>query len=273
MYPILFKIGPVPIRAYGFMLWVAFIVGLVRTLRASKCTDIKPEHVVDVTIYSLVAGIVAAHLTSVLLDLQYYSHYPSELLGLWKGAFSESGGLRGLSFLGGLIGGLATAWLYARLRQINFLALADLCSPALALSYGIARIGCFLNGCCYGKPTNLPWAIRFHLDPISDNMTPPSHPTQLYAFAASIVIFYLLTRVEKRRRYAGQVFLTYLALYSVYRFLIEFLRKGVTADVAIIGITEAQVVSLVVLAAALPLLWSRRRVGQASILAAKKRSG
>ncbi|MGB9586882.1 MAG: prolipoprotein diacylglyceryl transferase [Armatimonadota bacterium] len=273
MCPILFKIGPVPIRAYGFMLWVAIVVGLIRTLRASRSTDIKPEHVVDVVIYSLIVGIVAAHLASILLDLKYYNQYPRELLGLWKGAFSESGGLRGLSFHGGLIGGLATAWLYARRKQINFLALADLCSPALALSYGIARIGCFLNGCCYGRPTNLPWAVQFHLDPISDRMTPPSHPTQLYAFAASIVIFYLLTRVEKRRCYIGQVFLIYLALYSIYRFLIEFLRKGVTADIVFVGITEAQLVSLVVLAVVLPLLWSRRRVARASILAAKKRSG
>lgn len=273
MHPILFKIGPIPIRAYGFMLWVACVVGLIRTLRASRYTNIKPEYIVDVTIYSLLVGVLTAHLTSILLDLQYYSQYPRELLGLWKGVFSESGGLRGLSFHGGLIGGLTTGWLYARRKQINFLALADLCSPALALSYGIARIGCFLNGCCYGKPTNLPWAVRFHLDPISDRMTPPSHPTQLYAFMAAIVIFYLLTRIEKRRRYVGQVFLTYLALYSVYRFLIEFLRKGVTADIVFIGITEAQAVSLVVLAVLLPFLWSRRRSGRASISATKKRSG
>jgi phosphatidylglycerol:prolipoprotein diacylglycerol transferase len=259
MRPILFKVGPIPIRAYGFMLWIAIVVGLFRTVHASKRTNIKAQHVIDVVIYSILVGIITAHLTSILLDMHYYIRNPTDLINLWKGAFSPSGGLRGLSFHGGFIGGLVAAWLYTRYKRIDFLALADLCSPGLALSYGIARIGCFLNGCCYGIPTNLPWGVRFHLDPIYGSMTPPSHPTQLYAFVASIAVFYILTRIEKRRRYVGQVFFSYLALYSVYRFFIEFLRKGVTAQVALWGLTQAQIVSLVVLAFVVPLLWFRRR--------------
>jgi len=260
MHSTLFKIGPIPIRAYGLMLWIALIVGLWRTLRAARHTDIKREHVVDVVLYGLLAGILSAHVVSILLDLPYYLHYPSEILALWKGILSPSGGLRGLSFHGGLIGAVVASLLYTRRKGIRFMAMADLCSPGLALSYGIARIGCFLNGCCYGIPTSLPWATRFCVDSVSGELTPPSHPTQLYALAAGVLIFIALVAVERRKRFTGQVFLSYLALYSVYRFLIEFLRKGVTAEVAFWGITEAQVVSLIVLAVALPLLWSRRRI-------------
>ncbi|HUV05397.1 MAG TPA: prolipoprotein diacylglyceryl transferase [Armatimonadota bacterium] len=260
MHSTLFKIGPVPIRAYGLMMAIAVIVGLIRTLLAAKRAGIKREHVADSGLYGLFAGILSAHIASILLDLPYYWHYPSEILDLWRGVFSASGGLTGLSFHGGLIGAAVAVLIYTRRKGISFLAMADLFSPGLALGYGIARIGCFLNGCCYGIPTSLPWAARFQVDAVSGELTPPSHPTQLYALAASILIYVALVAVERRRRYAGQVFVNYLALYSVYRFFIEFLRKGVTAEVAFWGMTEAQVVSLIVLGVTLPLLWSRRRI-------------
>ena len=246
MHSIFFHIGPVPIRAYGFMLWIGLMVGVFITVKAARKTDIKPEHAVDVALYALIAGIVFAHLASILLDLP---KNPSEL---WSGIFSPSGGVRGLSFHGGLIGGIGAAWLYTRRKGINFLAMADLCSPGLAVAYGITRIGCFLNGCCYGIPTNLPWAVRFQVD---SALTLPSHPTQIYAMLASFTIALLLLSIRKRSRYTGQVFISYIGMYAIYRFLIEFLRKGVTAEVAFAGLTQAQIVSLLMLAVAIPLLW------------------
>lgn len=258
MRSILFYIGPIPIRAYGLMLWIGLVVGLIRTLRAARRTNIKADYVIDAVLYSLLTAIITAHAASILLDLPFYLRNPSEILGLWSGILSSSGGLRGLSFHGGLAGAVLATWLYTRRKSIPFLAMADLCTPALALGYGITRIGCFLNGCCYGIPTSLPWGVRFHLYPDSDQLTPASHPTQLYAVLASLLIYIVLVYVEKRRRYLGQVFLSYLALYSVYRFLIEFLRKGVTAEVAFAGITQAQVVSLLILLVALPILYVKR---------------
>lgn len=239
------------------MLWIALVIGLVRTLRASKRSEITADQVVDISLYGLLAGIVFAHLTSILLDLPYYLQYPSEIVGLWSGILSASGGLRGLSFHGGLAGAIGAALLYTRLKRISFMAAADLFVPALALGYGIVRIGCFLNGCCYGVQTSLPWGVRFHIDPVSRELTLPSHPTQIYAMMASFLIFAALLSVEKRRRFPGQVFFSYLAMYSVYRFLIEFLRKGVTAEVAFAGLTQAQVVSLAVLMIAVPFLLAR----------------
>lgn len=259
MRSVLFQIGPVPIRAYGLMLWIALVVGVLWTIRAARRTDIKAEHVIDVALYGLIAGVMTAHITSILLDLPYFWRNPSEIWGLWSGVLSPSGGLRGLSFHGGLVGAVGAGFLYARRKRISFLAVVDLCAPGLALGYGIGRIGCFLNGCCYGTPTSLPWAVQFHVDSLSSQLTAPSHPTQIYAMLASFVIFLALLKVEKSQRFAGHVFLSYLTMYSAYRFLIEFLRKGVTADVALAGLTQAQVVSLVLLAITVSLVSVLRR--------------
>lgn len=251
MRSILFYIGPVPIRAYGLMLWIAIVVGLLRTLRAARRTDIKPEHVIDLVIFAVLGGVVSAHLTSILLDLHYYLQSPSAILDLWSGILSPSGGLRGLSFHGGLIGAIGIAYLYTRRKKIPFLEMLDLLSPGLAIAYAVTRIGCLLNGCCYGIPTHLPWGIRFHVD---GALTPPSHPTQIYGSLANMLIYLGLVMVTRKRRFTGQVFYSYLAMYSVYRFLIEFLRKGVTAEVAFAGLTQAQIVSMLALIILIPVL-------------------
>jgi len=234
------------------MLWIALVIGMLRATRAAGRTNIKPENVIDACVYTLLAGVVFAHIASIILDLPFYIRNPREILGLWSGLLSPDGGIRGLSFHGGLIGGLGMLALYCKKKKIKFLELADLLAPTLALSYGVTRIGCFLNGCCGGVPTDLPWGVRFHMD---GGITPPSHPVQLYAFGISIVIFLVLIIIEKRRRFTGQTFASYIILYAVYRFFIEFLRKGVTAEVIFAGLTEAQVVSLIMFAVTAPILW------------------
>lgn len=251
MRSILFYIGPVPIRAYGLMLWIAIVVGLWRTVRAARRTDIKSEHVIDLAIYAVLGGVLSAHLTSILLDLRYYLSDPSAILTLWSGILSPSGGLRGLSFHGGLIGAIGVAYLYTRRKKIPFLEMVDLLAPGLAIAYAITRVGCLLNGCCYGIPTHLPWAVRFHED---GGLTPPSHPTQIYGSLANILIYLGLVLIARKRRFTGQVFYSYLVMYSVYRFFLEFLRKGVTAEVAFAGLTQAQLVSMFALLILLSVL-------------------
>lgn len=245
------------------MLWVALMVGLFRTTRAARrIGTIDPQLVVDVALYAVLGGIVMAHIASIILELPSYIHDPSQICKLWSGMFSAGGGLRGLSFHGGLIGAIGVVFLYSKRHKIKFLDLADLMTPALALGYGITRIGCFLNGCCYGVPTSLPWGVRFQPDPLSNVMTEPSHPTQLYATGISVILFFILVGIEKRRRYSGQVFVSYIAMYSVYRFLIEILRRGVTAEVSFAGLTQGQWASIVMFAMAIPAMWFLRRTAE-----------
>ncbi|MHB1455991.1 MAG: prolipoprotein diacylglyceryl transferase [Armatimonadota bacterium] len=259
MYSILFHVGPVPIRAYGLMLWIGMMVGLYRTVIAGRKQGISSDSIIDIALISVIAGVIGAHIASILLDLPFYLRNPGEIAGLWKGVLSPSGGIKGLSFHGGLIGGIGAAYLYTRWKKLSFPVMVDLCIPAVAIAYGITRIGCFLNGCCYGIPTDLPWGACFPVDGASGGLTPPSHPVQIYAFLVSIVIYLVLVRIENHRKFVGQVFLSYISMYAVYRFLAEFLRKGVTAEVIFAGLTEAQVVSIIMFCVSAPILYLKLR--------------
>lgn len=229
MRSILFEIFGLPIRSYGLMMIVGFLLGLWRATRIAHRRGMDPERVYDLALVVLMAGLVGARLVFILLNPDTESF--REFHRVWNG---------GLSFHGGVAFAVASAFLYARAKRLSFLEHVDLLAPSTAIGYAFTRIGCFLNGCCHGAPTDLPWAVRFHEDGI---LTPPSHPTQIYAALASLLIFLLLTRLEGARRAPGFVFVSYLGFYAVYRFLIEFLRVGYSAEPWALGLTQAQGVS------------------------------
>jgi len=255
------KLGAVPLKSYGVMMMIGFLIGLYRALRAARKKGVDPAAVTDAALYSLLSGVVGARLVFVLLNWPQFRHNLGSLLSVWEG---------GLSFHGGVLCAVAVVYAYTRIKRIPFLLMADTLAPSLAIAYAFTRIGCFLNGCCYGVETNLPWAMRF------PEALGPRHPTQLYAFAANILIYLLLVRAERWGNAGGSyasgpafrpeagkrdgfVFAAYLAMYSVYRFLIEILRKGATAEVFAWGLTQAQVVSVVVFLFAAAALWRLRR--------------
>lgn len=233
MYSTLFSIFGLPIRAYGLMLVIGFGLGLARMARVARSRGIEPDRVYDLGLVCLLSGVIGARAVYILINPE--TEKWSEFIQVWNG---------GLSFHGGVILALICGWLYTKRAKIPFMVAADLAAPSIAIGYAITRIGCFMNGCCYGAPTSLPWGVSFQEHGLS---TPPSHPTQLYAAAASFLIFLLLTRLEKQHRATGFVFVSYLGLYSIYRFLIEFLRAGYSAKVMALGLTEAQVASVVVI--------------------------
>jgi phosphatidylglycerol---prolipoprotein diacylglyceryl transferase len=244
MRPILFQLGPVPLRSYGAMLMVGFLVGLYRAVRVAEKRRLDPSNIVDACLYSLLAGIVGARVVFIMLNWSAFQDDLRDVFSIWQG---------GLSFHGGVFFAVGAVYAYTRAKRLRFMEMADLLAPSLAIAYGFTRIGCFLNGCCYGVATTLPWGVKF------PDLPTPVHPTQLYSSAASFLIFFALTRVEKRRGPEGYVFAAYVGLYCVYRFLIEILRKGATADVALWGLTQAQIVSVVIFIAAAIILWKLRR--------------
>ncbi|MDO8682296.1 MAG: prolipoprotein diacylglyceryl transferase [Armatimonadota bacterium] len=248
MRPILFEIGPLPIRAYGFMMMIGFIIGLYRAVRAAGKRGMDTSYVVDTALYALISGIAGARLFFILLNWPEFKGNLGSILSIWEG---------GLSFHGGVLFAVAAVYIYARSKRIPFMQIADLLAPSLAIGYAFARIGCFLNGCCYGIQTDLFFGVRF------PDLYDLRHPTQLYASAASFLIYLALTRVEKWQMPQGYVFAAYLAMYSVYRFLIEFLRKGATAEVLAFGLTEAQIVSIAIFVVAGIALWRiKRKAGE-----------
>ena len=217
------------------MMVVGFALGIWRAVRVSKKRyDIEPDRVYDIALVSLLGGVIGARVVYILLNPGTES---------WRGFFAVWQG--GLSFHGGLACAMILGYIYARRAKLSFWNVADMVAPSLAIGYAFTRIGCFLNGCCYGAPTSLPWGVRFYEN---GRLTPPSHPTQIYAFLANLLILWLLTKLEPMRRKPGFVFVAYLGLYSVYRFLIEFPRSGYSASQWAFGLTQAQGVSLAVIA-------------------------
>jgi phosphatidylglycerol:prolipoprotein diacylglycerol transferase len=247
MHSTLFEVFGVPIRSYGLMMVIGFALGLWRMVRVGRKRDLPPERLYDLALTVLLSGIVGARIVYVMLNRDSESW--RELVAVWNG---------GLSFHGGVAFAMAAGYVYIRRAKLPFWQCADIAAPSLAIGYAVARVGCFLNGCCYGAPTSLPWGVRFCENGV---LTPPSHPTQLYAMGANLLIFVILTRVERLGRGSGFVFVSYIGLYGIYRFLIEFLRKGYSAKVFVLGLTEAQVVSLLMIAGSaivLSLMRSRR---------------
>lgn len=229
----LFTVFGIPIRSYGFMMVVGFALGLWRAIRVASKRDINPERIYDLALIVLLSGVVGARIVYILLNLQ--TENLKEFFAVWNG---------GLSFHGGVVFALIAAYMYTKRMKMPFWKCADLLAPSVAIGYAFTRVGCFLNGCCYGAPTNLPWGVRFMEQ---GTLTPPSHPTQIYASIANIIIFFILTKLEKLHRAPGYIFTCYLGLYSIYRFLNEILRKGYSAQVAIYGLTQAQVVSIAIM--------------------------
>ena len=241
-----------PVRAYGFLLMIAFAAGTVVLARLTRGSVMRPENVTDLMLGVLLSSIICARILFVAMhwsDVQDWR----ELLRVWEG---------GLSFHGGLAGGAGWVLFYVWRQRVRFLWLADVLSPCLALGYAIARIGCFLNGCCYGTPTNLPWAVRFQDPPLTGKWTPPSHPVQIYALLANLAICAILLRVLRRKQFDGQVFGMYLILYSTYRFAAEVLRKGATGEVFGLGFTQAQWASVAIIVVGAALMAVQRRKGK-----------
>jgi phosphatidylglycerol:prolipoprotein diacylglycerol transferase len=217
------------------MLATAFVVGIVILQRnAHLVPGLRKDRVVDCVLFMLVLSLAGARALYVLLNLNQFDSI--------KSALSVQNG--GLSFHGGLLGGMLGVALFCRFYKAPFLPLVDIMAPAGALGYAITKIGCFLNGCCIGRPTGLPWGVCFP-DPNSATpgaLTAPSHPVQIYDCILNVILCLVLLRALHRKRFHGQTFFLWLILYSVVRFLVEFARKGITGKVMFSDMTAQQAI-------------------------------
>ena len=241
MHPILFTLRfgthAIPVHAYGLLLAIALVVAVVRTCavaerRSKDGSAFRGDDVFDAGIWLIVCGLIGARLLFVAFDWSSYKEHPLNALRFWEG---------GISFHGALFGGFLALVVFCRRRKLSILRIADLFAPSVILAYAIGRIGCFFNGCCYGMPTTMPWGVSFFDD---GAWTPPSHPTQLYAAALSLVFFGFLVLLERRKRFDGQVFFWYVLAAAVERFVMEIWRAGVTSTVYLGGITDVQILCL-----------------------------
>jgi phosphatidylglycerol:prolipoprotein diacylglycerol transferase len=210
-----YAFGPLELRWYGFMYMVGFIIAyfIIRHELRRRQGPIAVEEADDLLFYCIVGLLLGGRLGYILIyNLKIYLSSPREIFALWHG---------GMSFHGGLIGIVISGWIYARRRNVSFLELADIVVLSAPLGVMLGRIGNFINGELYGRPSNLPWAMVF---PLGGNI--PRHPSQLYeAFFEGFVIFWLLWWLKTKFERPGELLCAYLILYGVFRFVIEFFRE------------------------------------------------
>ncbi len=213
MYKILFSIGQFPVYSYGVFLGIAFLIGIYYASRRAQKYGITPDAVVEVSVLCIFGAIIGSRLVFVALNWEMYKDNLIHIFLVREG---------GLTFYGGLLGAILLAIPYILYKKYSLPALFDVCTPAIALGYSIARIGCFLNGCCYGRVcsfSTFPLAVHF------PSLEGWRYPTQLYSSAYSFIILFILLKLEKRKVFRGELFLDYLWLYGIARYLIEFVRE------------------------------------------------
>lgn len=261
MHPLLFHIGSFPIYTYGVLVAMGVLAGVWLAAHEATHFDLPPQKIWNLCVYGILAALVFSKLWLILSDWRYYAANPS---GVFSVTMLQSAG----TFYGGLLGGVLWTIYYTRTENLPLLPTLDVCAAPLALGHAIGRVGCFMAGCCFGKPTSLPWGVTFTSDTAARlSGTPlnvPLHPTQLYEAAAEFLNFFLiflLARSERQPTDApGQLIGAYFVLYGIERGLLEFLRADPGRTPLFHGaISLMQIVSLaMVLAGALLCLRSIR---------------
>ena len=246
MFPTVLRIGNLHIYSYGVMLFISFVCGIAIVEHRAKKLGVDPKQVTDLALWVLLAVVLGSRLFYVAFHWQEFNHDLVGIIAFWRG------GLAGLMFYGGFLGGIIAGVLFVWRNKLPVRKLMDAVAPAVMLGEGFTRIGCFLNGCCFGAPTqgvcgtvfppNSPAGATFLGQPI--------HPTQLYSSAAGFLLFFLALRLEKRKLRPGVLSAVLLIIYSLFRFGIDFVRYYENSA----NLWGNQVVALVMTAVGIALL-------------------
>lgn len=226
---------------YGVLLALAFSVGYFESLRRTIRLGEDPKHIENIFLMVVLSSVLGSRLFHVLFEeFSYYAEHPMKIFAIWEG---------GYTLYGAMLAAILAIFVYGRWRRVPFLQFVDIAAPATALGIAIGRVGCFFAGCCWGRPSSVPWAVTFtNPEAFTSARNVPLHPTQLYeAFGAFLIYVYLNWRFRERR-YEGQIFLEGLTIYAVLRFLIEIFRGDDYRGYVLHGlISYSQLVSLGVL--------------------------
>ncbi|MES1180882.1 MAG: prolipoprotein diacylglyceryl transferase [Verrucomicrobiota bacterium] len=253
MHPIAFYLGSMPIRWYGIMMALAFLAGLWTATRRARLANVSGDIIADVTLWLMLGSIVGARIVYVT------TYWKQEFA---NGPFSEVFMIQhgGLVYYGGLIGAAITGLGYLAWKKLPAWKIADILAPSIALGSVFGRIGCLLNGCCYGRACDLPWAIHFPADHETHGIG--VHPTEIYDGLLNLILYVFLAWLFRRKKFDGQIFATYLIIYAVFRSIAEYFRGDYPPDHihSVLGLTSAQLVSVPIFLAGITLaiILSRR---------------
>lgn len=250
MFPVLIRIGPLTIHTYGFMIASAFLLGLWLALRQAAREGLPKEKITDIGFYALFSGIIGARVFFIATNWLHFSGHPIDMIKIWEG---------GLVFYGGVIFALPTVLWYAKKHGLALWQTADVWAPSVAVGHALGRLGCFCAGCCYGKPTDLPWAVTFSNPESLAILSVPLHPTQLYEAGAELLNFALLLLIRKKKTFHGQIFWMYVLNYAIIRAVIELFRGDIERGFVMPGISTSQGISIVMFITAVAFLVRLKR--------------
>jgi phosphatidylglycerol---prolipoprotein diacylglyceryl transferase len=248
VHPIAFKIGSYPLHWYGVLVSLAFLIGLWTASRRGRRDGIDPNTVLDLGPWLIVGAILGARFFYVV------SYWREQFAGqpIWETLMIQRGGL---VYYGGFIGACLACLIFVWKKRVPVWKLADLFAPSVALGCAFGRLGCFLNGCCYGLPSHLPWAVQF--PPPNESYPERVHPTQLYDMFLNLFFYFVLAWLYRKKRFDGQVFTAYLVGYALLRSLVEIFRGDYPGHLRFLGgwATPAHLVSVGILVAGV-VLWA-----------------
>ena len=221
MHPVLFHLGPFTIHSYGTLLAFGILLALWLAQRRAPAAGLDPDRVWNLGVYMVLAALAGAKVWLILADWEYYRQNPGDIFS-WSTL--QAGGV----WYGGLLTAVVILVAYSYRNKLSYGKLGDVYAAPLALGHAIGRLGCFSAGCCYGKPTSMPWGVVF-TSPYAHQLvgTPlgiPLHPTQLYEAIWEAVNVFILFRLGLGKRPSGQVIGAYSFLYGLTRFTVEFFR-------------------------------------------------
>jgi len=257
MHPRLFTTPFFTLHTFGLLLAAAYLAAFWWLMREGRREHLDPDALSSLGFWAIIGAIIGAKVLMVVRDLPAYLATPRELFSL--SLLSSAG-----DFYGGFIGALiASAIFFWREPQLPFWRTADLCGPAIALGQAIGRIGCLMAGDDYGKPASVPWAVTF-TDPDASQiggapLNVPLHPVQLYESVVCLILFAILVRIARRKRFDGEVILAYTFLYAVARFILEFYRGDADRGFVFGGLLSTSQFIAVILAPLAVVLWRVRR--------------
>jgi phosphatidylglycerol:prolipoprotein diacylglycerol transferase len=260
MHPILIDLGRIQIRSYGFMLALSFLLGIYLAGRRAKRYGVDPQKILDLSVIIILAAVVGSRLLYVAFHLDQYAN-PLDIFALWQG---------GATFYGGFLLALAASYWWVQRNRLSFLVVADIIAPSIALGLVFTRVGCFLSGCCFGKPTDVPWGLVFPPGSPAGAAAAATarnlgldhvalHPAQLYSSLKGLVIFTALMVLQPRLTRKGAVFGLLLVLYGLGRFVIDFFRFYETNARVLAGLSFNQVISVALVALGAFLLLRREK--------------
>ena len=258
MHPIAFQLGRFTVTSYGVLVALGFVAGFWTASRRCVRDGFHPEQILDLGPWLIFGAIIGARVLYVVSywNEEYAGHSILQIFAVWRG---------GLVFYGGLIGASLGTLLFALWRKLAVWKLADALAPSIALGSFFGRLGCLMNGCCYGRACSLPWAIKF---PEVSRAAPPGvplHPTEIYDALANLACYFFLAWLYRRKKFDGQVFTAFMVLYALARSTVEVFRGDYPEHYLGGWATPAQLISMGICSIGLALWFILRHHHRATV--------